>query len=657
MIIMHPLEDFIFEIFPEVDNFKNSPDKIVGYFEKFYSFGIYKPKVTIKDEIVIVNIDTETIDTQESDYKKVVALCERKKYSEAKQKLKILIEINPTISEYHRIYGQILSDEGKQEEAIDSLIDALRWDPKNNYALLMMGNIFGKYKNDFDTSMKYYEQALKTNPEDNITLNNIGANLMQLGKFEQSKNFFIQAAKINENYPNTHYALSIIAEKENKLRESFEESILALKNIKDINEIYHHSLNQAISIAKKLISSSNITAILEKYLLKLEDEGGVEVEINEDNSIETVAKFEFAENYNRNKHRLLFKSDYPAVEHLKMHELVHLDFAIEARKHEKNKLFIMTQQQKGLFIRNLEPTIKRLKKLGYDEKSISNYCSGLFNGINRQIFNTPIDLFIENFLYNSFPDLRPYQFISLYNLIREGLNAVTNKKIVDLSPKEVLSKSKIFNIISALHFRELYGIDMVKEFKASNSELKLAQKLYNDFLQKKENRGPGEEYNLVQDWARELNLDKNFELISESDFRKRTDPQKMLDSISNDPYELKNQNPEKNKLTEQFLNSQKEIGLNMAVVMYMTSALEYFDKMDKNEVRNIALEIAQLGIQGFNPEKQGYKLSLIPTKVFSGYQILAYYYISWKIAIPEMLDKLKLPYDKEYELAEQMFNK
>ncbi|MBK8551071.1 MAG: tetratricopeptide repeat protein [Ignavibacteria bacterium] len=96
----------------------------------------------------------------------------------------------------------------------------------------MMGNIFGKFKNDFDTSMKYYEQALKSSPEDNITLNNIGATLMQLGKSEESKKFFLQAVKINNEYPNTHYALSIIAEKENDLKGSFDEAILALKILK-----------------------------------------------------------------------------------------------------------------------------------------------------------------------------------------------------------------------------------------------------------------------------------------------------------------------------------------------------------------------------------------------------------------------------------------
>jgi Tfp pilus assembly protein PilF len=38
--------------------------------------------------------------------------------------------------------------------------------------------------------MKYYEQALKSNPEDNITLNNIGATLLQQDKIEEAKKFF-----------------------------------------------------------------------------------------------------------------------------------------------------------------------------------------------------------------------------------------------------------------------------------------------------------------------------------------------------------------------------------------------------------------------------------------------------------------------------------
>jgi tetratricopeptide (TPR) repeat protein len=170
---------------------------------------------------VKIEIDARTIISQEVDYKKTVALCEKGKYSEAKIILKKLIEKNPTNSEYHRIMGQILSDEGDQEEAINCLIDALRWDPKNGWALLMTGNIFAKFKDDIPTAMKYYDQALLANPKDNITINNIGANLMQQGKLEEAKKYFWEAIKIDDQYPNTHFALRVIAEMENDLHSAF----------------------------------------------------------------------------------------------------------------------------------------------------------------------------------------------------------------------------------------------------------------------------------------------------------------------------------------------------------------------------------------------------------------------------------------------------
>lgn len=61
-----------------------------------------------------------------------------------------------------------------------------------------------------------------------------------------------------------------------------------------------------------------------------------------------------------------------------------------------------------------------------------------------------------------------------------------------------------------------------------------------------------------------------------------------------------------------------------------------------------------VGINGINPHNH-YKFKTIPGKDFSGYQLLAYYYVSWAIAIPEMLDKLQLPFTKAYEIAKSLF--
>ena len=465
--------------------------------------------------------------------------------------------------------GQILSDEGDQEEAINSLIDALRWDSKNGWALLMMGNIFAKFKNDVPTAMKYYDQSLIVNPTDNITINNIGANLMQQGKLTEAKKYFWEAVKINETYPNTHFALGMIAEIENDLHSAFYSTIKAIRFNTQKDILYQNSVKQSFEIAKKITATAEGKKIFREYRHKLEFDGGVEIDIVEDSEIPTAAKFEFAENYERKKHTVKYKPNYPAVEHLIMHELVHLDFVIEARKKDVNQLFISTQEHKSSFIKSLEPTIKKLSKLGVAENSIAKYCSSLFEGINRQVFNTPIDLFIENFLYNEFSALRPYQFLSLFNLIQEGLQAVTDKKVIELSPADIISKSKVYNLVNAIQFKELYGLDFIKDFKASPSEIKLANDFYTEYTEYKEDKDAGEEYELVLHWAEDLQLSKNFELINELDYRKRTnDIEKLLADIENDPYDLESNDIYKKREMEQFQKSQKDIGTNMAVTMF-----------------------------------------------------------------------------------------
>ena len=650
MQIIHKIDNFLYTIFPSV--IQGDQQSLLNAIQDFYTYGPYKPKVKIDNDFVSIEIDTPTILAQDIDYQKVIAFCEKGKYADAKPILKKLIEKNPAISEYHRIMGQILSDEGDQEEAINCLIDALRWDSKNGWALLMMGNIFAKFKDDVPTAMKYYDQALIANPKDNITINNIGANLMQQGKLEEAKKYFYEALKINDQYANTHFALGMIAEMEADFQSAFYSTIQAIKLNKSKDVLYQNSVRQAFEISKKIIGTDTGKKIFREYRHKLEFDGDRKIEIIQDEEIPTAAKFEFAENYDRETHIVKYKPSYPAVEHLIMHELVHLDFVIEARKGELNQLFISTQNHKTEFIKGLEPTIKKFNKMGISEKSIADYCSNLFEGMNRQIFNTPIDLFIENFLYNEFAELRPFQFISLYNMLQEGLKAVTDKKIVELSPKDIISKSKVYNIVNAIQFKELFGFNFIKDFNATPIEMKLATDFYDEYLQYKEDKEPAEEYELVLHWAEDLKLDKNFELVNEHEYRtKRTDIDNLLSSIEKDPYDLESKDPYKQREMDKFQKSQEQIGINMAVAMFMVDALQFFESKPKEEIKKIAFEIATQGTQGYRPDKDNYRINSIKDKTFSGYHILAYYYVSWSLAIPEMVSQLNLPYEAEYKMA------
>ncbi|MCR5752195.1 MAG: hypothetical protein K6G91_09540 [Kiritimatiellae bacterium] len=77
--------------------------------------------------------------------------------------------------------------------------------------------------------------------------------------------------------------------------------------------------------------------------------------------------------------------------------------------------------------------------------------------------------------------------------------------------------------------------------------------------------------------------------------------------------------------------------------------------MTPEQVKSVASEIAVVGTRGISTAKDShYSLKTIPDVDFTGYNLLAYYYVSWARAFPEHLSKVGLPFDDAYNLAMQM---
>jgi len=653
MQIVHKINDFLYTIFPELENANEK--EIINAIEKYYTYGPFLPKVTLLDGNLTIVVDTETIVTQDTDYQKTVALCEKGKFDEAKIILEKLILKNPSNSEFHRILGQILSEQGNHEEAINALIDSLRWNSSNGWGLLMMGNIFAKHKKDLKTAMIYYDQAILANKADHITLANIAYLLFQENNLQIAQKYAMEALKLNQKYPNAHFILSLISQSEKDLQSAFYSTIQAIKFSTQKDSLYQNAVKQAFETANKIAGDFDGKKIFFKYRSQLEAEGGTEIDIHADDEIKTAAKVEIAERYNRNKHIVKYKSTYPAVEHLVMHELVHLDLVNQARKENLNQVFISTQQNKNNFIESILPAINNLKSKIQNPSTIDFFIESVFSGINLQTYNTPIDVFIEDFLYNEHAELRPFQFLSLFGMLQEAIKSVTDERILDIAPQSVISKTKTFSLVNAMQFKELFGIDTIQEFKPTLSELKLAETFYKEFVEYRQNRKPDEEYELVKRWAQDLELDNFFELESEAKFETKNNIVDFLDKLQKDPFGLEEpEDPFQKREMEKFQKHQEEIGTNMAIVMFMVEALKHFKEKEDSDIKQTAFELAMLGTQGIDPNKKDYIISSINNKRFSGNQVLAFYYVSWALAMPEQVQHLGLEFGKEFELAKKI---
>lgn len=646
MQISHKVNSFLYSLFEVPEGEIN---QLIESIKAFYTVDDEEPLIEQNSGIITVSFHLDKLQIDAVQYKSLIALCENREFQQAYPISVKLCAEQPTNSDLFRIKGQIESELGETEKAIDSLIDALRWNPKNTYALIMMGNIFARDKDDVETAMKYFNQATVSDAYDNISLNNIAANLMTLGKLSEANEFFKKAELLDDTYPNTKFGLASIAFSEGKSEEAFLYVIQALKLNKIKDGLYAQSIDLAKAIAQKINDTDSASLALETYNQKLENLTGKKIRIEKDPNIPTAAKVELAEIHNRDYHLVKYKPGYPGVIHLVLHELSHIELAEEARIAGHNMLFTSTNDHRIKFITDFENYAKFLQKKGYPETSIAGVINSLFDGLNRQIFNTPLDLFIEDRLYKNFPSLRPVQFISLYTLLLEGIDAVTRKDIVELTDAKIISKSKIFNLVSSYHFYDLFPLDFTKLYKASSSEINAANKMFSEYNEYRNDKEPGEEYELVQNWGNDLNLSKYFELVPESEYRNSKASAFELpafDDIDDDT--------DANQKIEmhEFQEKHQTTDLNSTVMMFMISALKYFKDIPKEEIKKTAFEIANIGVNGINPSKKsGYKVPSIKDSDFSGYQMLAYYYVSWALSAPQLLPELQLPFDKEFESA------
>src|SRR5690606_20956926 len=95
-------------------------------------------------------------------------------------------------SELFRVKGQAQMMLGEFDEAINSLIEALRIDPSNESALILVGNIYAKQKSDLDTALTYFRRVLELNTKNYIGLANIGGIVAKLGNLDEAKVYFSQ---------------------------------------------------------------------------------------------------------------------------------------------------------------------------------------------------------------------------------------------------------------------------------------------------------------------------------------------------------------------------------------------------------------------------------------------------------------------------------
>lgn len=588
-------------------------------------------------------------------------LCNKNKFDEALLILEEITKEDPQNSEAWRTLAQVhwfyKHEPGK---AYDELIEALRCDSKNIWALVLMGNLLTKEKNDVEHAKQYYDKVLEYHPDNAIAINNIGATYMESKDYNGALPYLEKALSIDETYANSYYGLALCYYKLGKLEEAFEichKGALKSADRPENPAVREELVKLYITVAKDLSDKTNYLNVWKGIKDDLEAVDHVNIRIVEDKELNVHAKLEYAPLHAAKEHVIRYNPEKDFVEHLFIHEMMHLKMNQQATKDKRAKAIISSEKTRNAFRKRYFSFMK--KKHGHiPETEMSKIMYGLADGLGLQLMNCPLDLLVEQMMYRGYKIVRPIQLLSLFHMEQDNINAVKQTAANGFFPKEIVYANKVMNIVTSMHFKEMYGINLIGQYHPTKQELEHAKDLYEEFKAYLNTFKAGDEYEMLEYFVQSFNMEDLIEIIDESqvtagmkaDLSMKGDLKDMAeDALSEEDVDVAN---------AQFaLNHQDgaDPTKTMMMSMYMLGAMEYFDTLEPRDVHRIALEIAMVGVTGIDPKKK-YSIKSIPGKEFGGYQLLAYYYVSWARAIPDKLEHLGLPFSKAYESALQMYN-
>lgn len=588
-------------------------------------------------------------------------LCNQNEFDKALPLLEEIVKDTPDESEAWRVMAQIhWNHKHEPDKAYDELIESLRCNPRNIWALVLMGNLLTREKNDVEHAKEYYNKVLEYYPDNAIAINNIGATYMELKDYEGALPYMEKVMSIDDTYANSYYGLGLCYYKLGRIEDAFEichKGILKSSDRPENPAVREELVKLYLTVAKEYADKTNYINVGKGIKDELEAVDHVNIRISEDNSLNVHAKLEYAPWHAAKEHVIRYNPEKDFVEHLFIHEMMHLKMSQQATLAHRGKVMISTDETRKAFNKRYMKFMQsKHKHIPSDE--LKKVMAGLANGLGLQLMNCPLDLFVEHIIYTQYPIVRPIQLLSLFHQEEDNIHSVREGSKSGFFPREITTANKVMNIVTSMHFKDIYGINLIGQYQPTKQEYDQAQDLYDEFKAYLKTYSAGDEYEMMEYFIQSFNMEDLAEIVDETTISSGMKADLSLEGDLKDIAGDALSEEEVDVANADFALRHQD-GANptetMMMAMYMLGAMKYFDTIEPQDVHRIALEIAMVGVTGINPNKK-YSIKSIPNREFGGYEFLAYYYVSWARAIPEKLEHLGLPFSKAYETALQMYN-
>ena len=226
--------------------------------------------------------------------------------------------------------------------------------------------------------------------------------------------------------------------------------------------------------------------------------------------ITSHAKLKMARNDMEN-HIVYYKEGASqSINHIIAHECGHIIRIFKSDPSERLIPFISSKSSEAT-ITEIANDIDSISKV-MPKSKVEHLIEMLFKGIIMQLTNQPVDLKIEDWIYNKYPGLREFQKISFQSQLKEAIGGL-NKEVRAITPSKIYEASHSMNYayFNTLARKTRFNLDDSYD----NFEFEDKGRMLLEVLDKYEDNFDGD-VRRIDDWAKILNLPswyewKNFE--------------------------------------------------------------------------------------------------------------------------------------------------
>ncbi len=173
------------------------PSFKAGWIYKGYGQHLLKDyknsRLSLIEALKINNTDT---DAKNYLYNDALTCYNTGDYQQAEANFKTLIQYVPEHAEYEYLLTEVYTNTTKVDTAVMMLKEMVQKDPKNDKAFNKLGEIYGRIKNNFDTSFYYLNKAYELNPSNLENLRNLGTAYGIRNEYQKSLRFLLEAEKV-----------------------------------------------------------------------------------------------------------------------------------------------------------------------------------------------------------------------------------------------------------------------------------------------------------------------------------------------------------------------------------------------------------------------------------------------------------------------------